>query len=206
MFISIEGIEGAGKTTQVSMVSEKLRAGGFTEVVATFEPGGTEIGKRIREILLDKSFQQMSPLTELLLYNAARAQHLAEVISTAIDRHAVVITDRFTDSTLAYQCYGRGVDEHLVMAIDKIATGGLRPDMTVLLDLPPNIGLGRNKEINKTDRFELEPVAFHEKVRAGFLELAKKEPARFKVIDAAANSAVVTGEIVAAIEERLRCR
>ncbi|MBF0486545.1 MAG: dTMP kinase [Nitrospirae bacterium] len=204
MFISIEGIEGAGKTTQVCMVSERLRAGGF-EVVATFEPGGTEIGKRIREILLDKSFEQMSPLAELLLYNAARAQHLAEVISKALDRHAVVITDRFTDSTLAYQSYGRGLDERLIMDIDKIATGGLRPDMTVLLDLPPSIGLGRNKDANKTDRFEIEPLAFHEKVRAGFLELANSDPARFKVINAAADTAVVTKEIVAAIEERLRC-
>ncbi|WP_420264958.1 dTMP kinase [Candidatus Magnetominusculus dajiuhuensis] len=201
----MEGIEGAGKTTQVRMVSERLRARGI-DVVATFEPGGTEIGKRIREILLDKSLQQMSPLTELLLYNAARVQHMVEVISIALDRHTVVITDRFTDSTLAYQCYGRGLQERLIMDIDKIATGGIRPDMTVLLDLPPNIGLGRNKDANKTDRFEVEPLAFHEKVRAGFLELANSEPARFKVINATADTAVVTEEIVAAIEERLQCR
>nr|WP_306688710.1 dTMP kinase [Candidatus Magnetominusculus xianensis] len=201
----MEGIEGAGKTTQVRLVSEQLRTGGI-DVVATYEPGGCEIGKRIREILLDKSFQQMAPLTELLLYNAARAQHLAEVIVPAMDRRAVVITDRFTDSTLAYQCYGRGLDERLVMEIDKAATGGLRPDMTVLLDLAPSVGLGRNKDAKKIDRFELESITVHEKVRTGFLELAKREPARFKIVNASADTAVVTKTIVAAIEERLRCR
>ncbi|MBF0456858.1 MAG: dTMP kinase [Nitrospirae bacterium] len=205
IFISIEGIEGAGKTTQVRLVSEQLRAAGF-ETVATFEPGGTETGRRIREILLDNSFQHMTPLTELLLYNAARAQHLAEVISPAIENRAVVITDRFTDSTIAYQCYGRGLDKRLIMEIDKIATGGLRPDMTFLLDLSPNIGLGRNQAASKSDRFELEPLVFHEKVRAGFLELAKTEPGRIKLIDASTDTAVVTKAIVAAIEERLRCR
>lgn len=181
-----------------------MRAAGV-EVFTTFEPGGTEIGRRIREILLDKSLQEMSPLTELLLYNAARAQHLTEVILQALDRPAIVITDRFTDSTLAYQCYGRGIDSKLIEEIDQIATGGLRPDLTVLLDLPPSVGLGRNRNANKTDRFEEEPVAFHERVRAGFLELSKMEPARFKIIDASADPAVVTGEIVAAVKERLSC-
>lgn len=176
------------------------------EVVATFEPGGTEIGKRLREILLDNNCKQMSPLTELLLYNAARAQHLAEVISPAIGRGAVVITDRFTDSTLAYQCYGRGLEESLVMEIDKTATGGLRPDITFLLDLPPGIGLKRNEEASKTDRFELEPLVFHAKVRRGFLELAEREPARFKLIDATADTASVTNQITAEIDRRLRCR
>jgi dTMP kinase len=206
VFVSIEGVEGAGKTTQVALVAEALRAEGF-DVVATHEPGGSEIGRRIREILLDKDSKRMSALTELLLYNAARAQHLTEVIVPALERGAVVITDRFTDSTLAYQHYGRGLEETLIMEIDRIATGGIRPDMTVLLELPPTVGLGRNKGANKTDRFESESMAFHERVHRGFLELAKKEPDRFKPIDAAADSAVITKEIVAAIRERfLLCR
>jgi len=126
----------------------------------------------------------MKPLTELLLYNAARAQHIEEVILPALNRGAVVITDRFTDSTFAYQGYGRGIDLNLLESIDKIATNGLRPDITVLLDLDVETGLKRNRRINKTDRLELEDVEFHKRVRKGYHELAAKEPERIKVLDA----------------------
>jgi dTMP kinase len=182
-FISFEGIEGTGKSTQARLLQQSLLGLGY-EVILTEEPGGTLISLRIREILLSVDHTNMKPLTELLLYNAARAQHIEEVILPALNRGAVVITDRFTDSTFAYQGYGRGIDLKLLESIDKIATNGLRPDMTMLLDLDVETGLTRNRRINKTDRLELEDVEFHKRVRKGYHELAAKEPERIKVLDA----------------------
>ena len=182
-FISFEGIEGTGKSTQAKLLQQSLLGLGY-EVILTEEPGGTLISLRIREILLSVDHTNMKPLTELLLYNAARAQHIEEVILPALNRGAVVITDRFTDSTFAYQGYGRGIDLDLLESIDKIATNGLRPDMTMLLDLDVETGLKRNRRINKTDRLELEDVEFHKRVRKGYHELAAKEPERIKVLDA----------------------
>jgi len=182
-FISFEGIEGTGKSTQAKLLQQSLLGLGY-EVILTEEPGGTLISLRIREILLSVDHTNMKPLTELLLYNAARAQHIEEVILPALNRGAVVITDRFTDSTFAYQGYGRGIDLDLLESIDKIATNGLRPDMTMLLDLDVETGLKRNRRINKTDRLELEDVEFHERVRKGYHELAAKEPERIKMLDA----------------------
>ena len=182
-FISFEGIEGTGKSTQAKLLQQSLLGLGY-EVILTEEPGGTLISLRIREILLSVDHTNMKPLTELLLYNAARAQHIEEVILPALNRGAVVITDRFTDSTFAYQGYGRGIDLKLLESIDKIATNGLRPDMTMLLDLDVETGLKRNRRINKTDRLELEDVEFHKRVRKGYHELAAKEPERIKVLDA----------------------
>ncbi|MFA5821440.1 MAG: dTMP kinase [Thermodesulfovibrionales bacterium] len=182
-FISFEGIEGTGKSTQAKLLQQSLLGLGY-EVILTEEPGGTLISLRIREILLSVDHTNMKPLTELLLYNAARAQHIEEVILPALNRGAVVITDRFTDSTFAYQGYGRGIDLDLLESIDKIATNGLRPDMTMLLDLDVETGLKRNRRINKTDRLELEDVEFHQRVRKGYHELAAKEPERIKVLDA----------------------
>ena len=182
-FISFEGIEGTGKSTQAKLLQQGLLGLGY-EVILTEEPGGTLISLRIREILLSVDHTNMKPLTELLLYNAARAQHIEEVILPALNRGAVVITDRFTDSTFAYQGYGRGIDLDLLESIDKIATNGLRPDITVLLDLDVETGLKRNRRINKTDRLELEDVEFHKRVRKGYHELAAKEPERIKVLDA----------------------
>jgi dTMP kinase len=183
IFISFEGIEGTGKSTQAKLLQQSLLGLGY-EVILTEEPGGTLISLRIREILLSVDHTNMKPLTELLLYNAARAQHIEEVILPALNRGAVVITDRFTDSTFAYQGYGRGIDPDLLESIDKIATNGLRPDITILLDLDVETGLKRNRRINKTDRLELEDVEFHERVRKGYHELAAKEPERIKVLDA----------------------
>jgi dTMP kinase len=182
-FISFEGIEGTGKSTQAKLLQQGLLGLGY-EVILTEEPGGTLISLRVREILLSVDHTNMKPITELLLYNAARAQHIEEVILPALNRGAVVITDRFTDSTFAYQGYGRGIDLKLLESIDKIATNGLRPDMTMLLDLDVETGLKRNRRINKTDRLELEDVEFHKRVRKGYHELAAKEPERIKVLDA----------------------
>ena len=184
-FISFEGIEGTGKSTQAKLLYNYLREKG-ADVILTEEPGGTQISVKIREVLLSVEHKEMSALTELLLYNASRAQHIQEVIMPALDRGAFVITDRFTDSTLAYQGYGRGLDLQLIDSIDLIATGRLRPDITLLLDLDVQTGLKRNRGINKTDRLELEDVPFHERVRNGYHILAAKEPGRIKLISVTA--------------------
>lgn len=184
-FISLEGIEGTGKSTQAKLLSDCLKEKGF-EVVLTEEPGGTKIGLRIRELLLSVEHKGMTAVTELLLYNASRSQHIREIILPAIDRGAIVVTDRFTDSTIAYQGFGRGIDTGLIDSIDLIATGRLRPDITILLDLDAEVGLKRNKRINKTDRLELEDIEFHQRVRNGYHNLAEKEPERIKLIDASA--------------------
>ncbi|TAN37854.1 MAG: dTMP kinase [Nitrospirae bacterium] len=182
IFISLEGIEGTGKSTQVRLLAGLLRSRGLS-VTETAEPGGTAISLRIREILLSLESTGMTPVTELLLYNASRVQHIAEVISPALERGDIVITDRFSDSTIAYQGYGRDIDLKLITSLDAIATNRLRPDLTVLLDIDVETGLRRNRDINKEDRLEREDVSFHEKVRRGFISLAGKEPDRIKRID-----------------------
>jgi len=204
-FLSLEGIEGTGKTTQARLLSERLAAEGH-DVVLTFEPGGTVIGGRIREILLFPGHMEMSAITELLLYNAARAQHLAEKILPAIKECKIIITDRFSDSTLAYQCYARGIDMSLIMAIDRLATGGLQPDLTVLFDLDAEAGLARNRGANKTDRIELEDIAFHRRVREGYLAIAKADPGRVRTIDAALPAAEVHALVWEIIKERLKAK
>lgn len=183
ILISFEGIEGTGKTIQSKLLYEYLFKKGY-KVMLTEEPGGTRIGLKIRELLLSVENMEMTSLAELLLYNASRAQHIKEVVLPAINRGAVVITDRFIDSTIAYQGYGRGIDLNLIYSIEKIVTAGLRPDITILLDLDVEAGLKRNRGINKVDRLELEDVEFHKLVRRGYLEIATKEPERIKLIDA----------------------
>lgn len=180
-FISLEGIEGTGKSTQTRLLTEYLQQAGRT-VVRTAEPGGTPISLKIRELLLSLDSKEMDPVTELLLYNASRVQHIREVIGPALARGEIVISDRFSDSTLAYQGYGRGIDRKMIDALDAIATKGMRPDLTILLDIDVETGLKRNREINKRDRLELEDVDFHENVRKGFLEIAAKDPNRIRVI------------------------
>ncbi len=154
------------------------------EVLSTYEPGGTTIGQKIRDILLLPEHKEMSYLTELLLYNAARCQHLREKLIPALETGKIVITDRFSDSTIAYQGYGRGLDLSLIVTIDKIVTGGLKPDITILLDIDVESGLMRNKGINKVDRLELEDIEFHRKVRDGYYMIADKEPERVKIVNA----------------------
>ena len=201
-FISFEGIEGTGKSTQAKLLQQHLLDRG-REVVLTEEPGGTLISLRIREILLSVDHKNMKPLTELLLYNAARMQHIHEVILPAVDRGAIVITDRFTDSTYAYQGYGRGIDFKLLESIDRIATDCLRPDLTLLLDLDVETGLKRNRRINKTDRLELENVEFHQRVRRGYHELAAREPDRIKLIHASGSIQEIQDIVVSVIENIL---
>ncbi len=201
-FISFEGIEGTGKTTQARLLSERL-AGEGHDVVLTFEPGGTVIGSRIREILLLPEHLEMSAITELLLYNAARAQHLSEKILPAIKEGKIIITDRFSDSTTAYQCYARGIDMALIMSVDRLATGGLQPDLTILFDLDAEAGLARNRGANKTDRIELEDLAFHRRVRDGYLAIAKADPDRVRIVDAALPEAKVHSLVWEIVKERV---
>ncbi len=203
LFISFEGIEGTGKTTQSRLLFERLISHGF-DVLLTNEPGGTVIGERIREILLKIDHREMSHITELLLYNAARAQHLYEKILPALNQNKIVITDRFSDSTMAYQGYGRGIDLNLLHTLDSIATGGKKPDITILFDLDVETGLRRNQDINKIDRLELEDIDFHKRVRDGYLEIARREPSRIKIIDASEPVSVISEKIWEIIKWHLR--
>ncbi len=202
IFISLEGIEGTGKTTQSRLLSEVLIEKGY-EVVLTHEPGGTAIGDRIREILLHVNHGAMSYMTELLLYNAARAQHISEKILPAIKAGKIVITDRFIDSTVAYQGYGRGIDIQLIKSINNIATEGVKPDLTIIFDLDVETGMKRNRGINKIDRLELEDIEFHRKVRDGYLKIANEEPQRIKVIDASTSIEDVRAKVWEIISWRL---
>ena len=203
VFLSFEGIEGTGKTTQARLLSERLADEGC-DVVLTFEPGGTVIGSRIREILLLPEHLEMAAITELLLYNAARAQHLAEKILPAIKEGKIIITDRFSDSTVAYQCYARGIDMGLIMSLDQLATGGLQPDLTILFDLDAEAGLARNRGANKTDRIELEDIAFHRRVREGYLAIAKADPGRVCIVDASLPAAEVHARVWEIVSKRLK--
>lgn len=204
-FLSLEGIEGTGKSTQARLLAERLRGQG-SRVVLTAEPGGTKIGTRIREVLLSTEHAEMAALTELLLYNAARAQHLSQLILPALDRGDTVITDRFSDSTMAYQGFGRGLDSVMIDEIDQVATGRLRPDLTIVLDIDVATGLRRNREANKVDRLEQEEVAFHERVRKGFIQLVAREPKRMRMIDASAPVNDVHRLIAEAVADFLKDR
>ena len=189
MFISFEGIEGCGKTTQIKRLVKKVHGFGIP-LITTLEPGGTVIGETIRQILLNSHNKNLSPLTELILYSADRAQHIEEVIKPALNQEKWVICDRFFDSTVAYQGAARGQDMKLIRALNDKVAQGIRPDITFLLDCSVDVGLDRALRRNKTvsqkdqDRFEREKMDFHMKVRRGYLELAHKEPKRFVIIDA----------------------
>lgn len=202
MFITLEGIEGAGKTTQIKEMVGFLEGRGHVCTV-TREPGGTSIGKRIRSILLDPECGEMNPLTELLLYNADRVQHVEMLIKPALDAGKTVICDRFFDATTVYQGYARGLDISLIMKLHRLALGGLKPDITILFDLPAKTGLTRAwKAVRQGDRtsqetrFEKEKIEFHRKVRAGYLDLARQEPSRFRIIDAGQDQKWVKEEIL----------
>lgn len=203
IFISFEGIEGSGKSTQAKLLREYLIKSGY-DVMVTVEPGGTRIGEEIRKLLLSLENREMVPLTELLLYNASRIQLIEEVILPSLKNGFIVITDRFTDSTIAYQGYGRGLPVNLIIEIDRLINGCMRPDLTILLDLDVKEGLKRNKGINKEDRLELEDIEFHERVREGYLEIASKEQKRIKVIDASGSIEDVHGKIKNLVEEFLK--
>ena len=189
MFITFEGIEGCGKTTQIDRLAKRLDKHGI-RYVRTLEPGGTRIGKKIRKILLDSNNKDLSPLTELILYAADRVQHVEEIIRPALVQKKLVICDRFFDATVVYQGFARGQDMELIRTLNEKATRGIRPDITFLLDCPAEMGLARavkrNKESSQDgqDRFERERMDFHRAVRRGYLELAANEDKRFVVVDA----------------------
>jgi dTMP kinase len=181
LFITFEGGDGSGKSTQVELLFKKMQILGVPAIL-TREPGGTPLGEHISDLLKWSKSVPMVPVAELLLFNASRAQLVETIIRPALAKGVVVICDRFTDSTIAYQSYGRGIPVDTVEEMNSIATGGLQPDLTILVDVPVTVGFGRKKD-NKKDRFEDENIVFHERVRNGYLALAQSEPERFLVID-----------------------
>lgn len=209
-FITFEGGDGTGKTTQLKALENYLTARGLS-CISTREPGGTSLGKLIRQVLLEAGKQAIASPTELFLYLADRAQHIHEVIISAVQQGKIVLCDRHTDSTLAYQGYGRGIDLTLLRSLNEIASAGIKPDLTFLLDCPVEIGLSRTDQRkassasgpNREDRFEREDVEFHERVRAGFLELAHAEARRFRIVDASRPGDEVANEIKKIIDREL---
>lgn len=204
LFVTLEGIEGCGKSTQSRILAESLRDNDGREVVLTREPGGTEVTQRIRALLADPT-SHLDPRCELLLFLADRAQHVATVIRPALDRGAVVVSDRYADSTLAYQGYARGHSLELLRDLNHWASYGLKPDLTFWIDCPVETGLARaNKRSGGPgDRFETEPLAFHERVRTGFAELAAADPQRFVRIDGMRPKDVVAADVRATTLARL---
>lgn len=201
LFITFEGPEGAGKSTQLRRLAERLGAEGVRHVV-TREPGGTPLGTRVRDVLLDPGLT-IDPLPEFLLYSASRAQLVREVIRPALERGEVVLCDRYADSSLAYQGAGRGLDTAFLRALTREVTGGLTPDLTVLLDLDPGVGLVRAARRGQPDRLERADLGFHRRVRQGFLDLAAGEPGRFLVLDASQGVETLAAAIWHAVGERL---
>ena len=198
-FISFEGIEGSGKSTQVKALAKHLRDKGH-KVIETVEPGGTMIGNKIRELLLEPG-NHMDPMAELLLYYSSRAQHVREVIYPAILDNSIVITDRFIDSTVAYQGYARGIDLGLINTLNDIVVPDMKPFLTFLLDMDVEEGLRRNRRAQKEDRFELETVEFHNRVRKGFHQIAAEEPDRIKIVDASVSAEEVSRKVIEILEE-----
>ena len=199
-FVTIEGIEGAGKSTLSGALFERLSLYG-REIVVTREPGGTKLGDAIRRVLLES--EKLSDRAELLLFEAARAQHIDDVILPALGRGAVVICDRYTDSSIAYQSGARGIDAELVEELNRFATNGLSPNLTILLDLPAEVGLARQ---TKVDRISSEGIAFHESVRRGYLNQASAEPQRFVIVDATRSFDEVTREVTGIIAAKAEVR
>jgi dTMP kinase len=188
LFITFEGVEGSGKTTQIQRLKKYLSQKGIPCKV-TREPGGCPIGEKIRKILLNPNHHDMVSMTELFLYEAARAQHVNEMIKPFLEKDGVVLCDRFSDATLAYQGYGRRINLKWIQRLNHLSSQGIRPNVTLLLDCPSDVGLKRAIQRNRTlkqekeERFEREEIQFHRRVRKGYLAIARKEPRRVKVID-----------------------
>lgn len=203
LFITFEGPDGSGKSTQIKFLHKHLDDLGL-ETIFTREPGGTAIGEKLRKIILDKNNSEMSDMTEALLYAASRAQHVHELIKPALESGKIVICDRFIDSSIAYQGYGRNLGE-CVRTINELAIEGCMPDVTFLMDLPPEIGKSRLREGHE-DRLELEKIEFHNKVFDGYKEIAKIYPQRFAIIDACRNKSEIKSDIIRIVDDLLEKR
>ena len=204
LFITLEGGDGAGKSTQIRNTEEFFARRGLT-VTHTREPGGTRISEKLRDILLDAENKEMHAVTEMLIYAAARAQHVREVVEPALERGEIVICDRFVDSSIAYQAFGRELGD-MVAEVNCHATGGLKPDLTIWLDIDPEIGKARATHDKDPDRLEQESTAFHTRVREGYWSIAASEPDRFKRIDATGTVDGIKDEIYRFLEELCKAR
>lgn len=204
-FLSFEGIEGCGKTTQLRGLARRLRALGYL-VVETREPGGAPISEQIRILLLDPKNRGMDARCELLLYLASRAQHLADRVRPALEKGAVVLCDRFADATMAYQGYGRELGPGTVAGLNRFATTGLAPDLAILLDVPVSVGLARKRRAGGLDRLDREHVSFHEAVRRGYLRIARQNPRRLRVVDGTTTEGDAARAIDRIVQTRLRAR
>lgn len=202
MFITLEGIEGCGKTTQAKMLDKRLQDLEY-KVFLTREPGGPEISEKIREILLDKRNSNMTPETELLLYCAARAQHTAEWIIPSLKEDYIVISDRYTDSTIAYQGGGRKIDLSTLFQLTNFASYNIRPDITLLIDIPAELAMKRIAE-KSPDRLELEQISFYERVRDMFLDVANQEPERYTVIDGVDSIEKISNSIIEIVIRKMK--
>ena len=209
MFLTFEGIEGSGKSTIMERMAARLRKQGLS-VRMTREPGGTALGGELRRLLLDKRGAHCSAQAELLLFLADRAQHLQEIVLPALGEGVMLLCDRYVDSTLAYQGYGRGMPLDQLARLNEFATGGLLPDMTLLFDVPAELGLARAGERNREEgveisegRFEAERLEFHQRVRAGYLELAAQYPKRYAVVDASVPTDAVLQQALALARKRI---
>ena len=204
LFITFEGTDGAGKTTQIQRLSADLRQAGHY-ICLTREPGGTPISEQIRDMLLNPDHSEMAATTELLLYAASRAQHVSEVIKPALEAGKIVISSRFADAMVVYQGYGRGLDLERINRLNRIATDGVTPNVTFVLDLPVEIGLQRvQKSRGGLDRLEREKIEFHQRLRDGYRALAQQETQRLKIIDAQASPEQVYAQIKAAVQPLLQ--
>ncbi len=206
MFITFEGIEGTGKSTQIALLKSHLEARG-RRVLVTLEPGGSRIGAELRRVLLSLENRDITPQAELFLYLADRAQHVAQVVRPALEAGMVVLSDRFADSTVAYQAFGRGMDPEELHRLNTLAVGGLWPDLTVLLDLPPEVGLRRAVDRNTREgksvaegRFEAESLAFHTRVRQGYLAWAARFPQRMRVVEATGTPEDIARDVRALVD------
>ncbi|MBI4732504.1 MAG: dTMP kinase [Chloroflexi bacterium] len=203
MFITLEGPEGSGKTSHIPYLVEYLREKGYT-IFPTREPGGTSIGEQVREVLHSLKNTEMHARTETLLYQAARAQFVEQVVRPRLARGEIVLSDRYADSTIAYQGYGHQQDLEQVRALVKYATGGLVPDLTVLLDVDVEMGLKRKKKADEWNRLDAYTVEFHQRVRSGYLEMVKQEPGRWVVVDAGKAWEIVQGELKNVVLEKIQ--
>ena len=195
IFITMEGPDGSGKSTQIALLREYLEKEGY-EVLITREPGGNTISEAIREIILNKDFTEMSSITEMLLYAAARAQLIDQIVGPALESGQAVISDRFVDSSLVYQGIARGIGVEKVYEVNSLAIGKYMPDVTFLLDLPAEVGISRKKDQKELDRMELESLEFHKKVAQGYRDMATRFPERIRTIDATLPADEISGLII----------